>query len=368
MQSNKIAANSATETLITMKPGILLVGNFLAGKGGSKQPCEEIALRLAARGWNVATTSGVRNRFGRMLDMLRTAWVRRRHYQIAVIDVFSGLSFAWTLCTAILVKALGKKMALVLHGGGLPGFASRHPRLVRHLLSKADRVLAPSEYLRAGLLPYRSGIGILPNGIELSHCTMRPQTHPAPRLVWLRTFCSIYNPGMAVEVAAALRGNFPGIQLTMVGPDKDGSLKGVRELAERRGLSACVHFPGGVPKEEVPRMLASGDIFINTTTVDNAPVSVIEAMACGLPIVSTNVGGIPFLLKDGEDALLVPSGDVAAMAAAVRRLLTEPETAGRLSRNGRAKAERFDWKVVLPQWESLFAGLSPAGGDAQADR
>jgi glycosyltransferase involved in cell wall biosynthesis len=100
-----------------------------------------------------------------------------------------------------------------------------------------------------------------------------------------------------------------------------------------------------------------GDIFLNTTHVDNTPVSVLEAMACGLCVVSTNVGGIPYLLEDEYDDLLVTSDDPVAMTTAVRRLLIEPGLAPRLSRNARQKAEQFDWSNILPQWEALLTSV-----------
>jgi glycosyltransferase involved in cell wall biosynthesis len=88
--------------------------------------------------------------------------------------------------------------------------------------------------------------------------------------------------------------------------------------------------------------------------VDNMPVSVLEAMACGLCVISTNVGGIPYLLEHEHDAMLVPPNDPEAMAAAVRRLLHEPELSARLSANARAKAAQCDWSVVLPQWNRVL--------------
>src|SRR5207249_4816523 len=91
---------------------------------------------------------------------------------------------------------------------------------------------------------------------------------------------------------------------------------------------------------------------------DNAPVSVLEAMACGLPVVSTNVGGMPYLLEGGRTGLLTPPGNVEAMANAVIRLLREPELALRLARNARERAEEFDWAFVLPRWESLLDSLT----------
>jgi glycosyltransferase involved in cell wall biosynthesis len=110
----------------------------------------------------------------------------------------------------------------------------------------------------------------------------------------------------------------------------------------------------GIPKRRVPELLERADIFINTTNIDNTPVSVLEAMACGLCVVSTEVGGIPYLLDHALDALLVLPHAPDAMADAVKRILTEPGLAGRLSGNARCKTEQFDWSVILPQWEALF--------------
>ena len=114
-----------------------------------------------------------------------------------------------------------------------------------------------------------------------------------------------------------------------------------------------------VAKAEVPHALASADIFLNTSNVDNTPVSVIEAMATGMCIVSTDVGGVAYLCETDEDALLVPAKDAKAMAAAVRRILIDPELAAALSCNARRKAETFDWSIILPQWESLLREVAP---------
>jgi glycosyltransferase involved in cell wall biosynthesis len=152
-----------------------------------------------------------------------------------------------------------------------------------------------------------------------------------------------------------LASEFPDISLVMIGPDRgDGSLDRMRAVAAKCGVTGRLEVTGGIRKSEVGAMLARGDIFLNTTDVDNTPVSVIEAMACGLCVVSTNVGGIPDLLTHGEDAILVPARDSAAMAAGVRQILTNPELARRISENARRKAEEMDWPVVLPVWERIL--------------
>jgi glycosyltransferase involved in cell wall biosynthesis len=134
----------------------------------------------------------------------------------------------------------------------------------------------------------------------------------------------------------------------------------VREAARQLTVDRLLELPGAVPKQRVPEALAAGDIFLNTTDFDNTPVSVLEAMACGLCIVSTDAGGIRHLLEDGTDALLVPCGDRRAMAAAVFRILREPGLAARLSVNARRKAERFDWSIVMPELERELLAAAEA--------
>lgn len=345
------------------KGAVILVSNFLSASGGSRGVCEELAPRLSSAGWSVVTTSYKPGRLSRLLDMVGTVYRRRREYAVAQVDVFSGSAFIWAEAVCAVVRRLEKPCILTLRGGSLPEFARRHPGRVRRLLRGAQAVTAPSRYLYEQMAPYRPDLRLLPNALDLSTYPFRLRSAPKPELVWLRAFHEIYNPSLGPKVLARLLPEFPDASLTMVGPDKgDGSLKRARQTALDLGVADRVCFPGGVAKAEVPDWLQKGDIFLNTTNVDNTPVSVLEAMACGLCTVSTNVGGLPYLLDHQQDALLVPPDDAAAMASAVRRVLTEPGLAERLSQAGRAKARQHDWSVVLPQWEALFLSLTKPGG------
>jgi glycosyltransferase involved in cell wall biosynthesis len=206
---------------------------------------------------------------------------------------------------------------------------------------------------------YRQDMVLLPNPLDLTKYPFRQRQQPTPNLVWLRAFHDIYNPSLAVRVVGLLEKDFPTVRLIMMGPDKgDGSCASMKDLALKLHVVDRLTCTGQVPKDEVPHTLQQGDIFLNTTRVDNTPVSVLEAMACGLCIVSTNVGGIPYMLEDEYDALLVPGDDPTAMAKAVQRLLTEDGLAERLSSNARRKVEQFDWSNILPRWERLLTGVS----------
>jgi glycosyltransferase involved in cell wall biosynthesis len=256
----------------------------------------------------------------------------------------------------------------MLHGGNLPAFSASRKERVSRLLSSAAVVTAPSRYLLDRMREYRSDIQLIPNAIDLGAYPLSARTAAPSRIVWMRAFHDTYNPELAVRAMARVIAEFPNIHLTMAGPDKgDGSLQRVKALVEEFGLSKNVAIAGSIPKKEVPALLASANIFLNTTRTDNTPVSVIEAMACGLSIVSTNVGGVPYLLDSERNALLVPSEDVAAMAAALSRLLRDAAFSNSLAAQARRDAERFDWKIVTPQWERLFSAATSPMPRARAE-
>ncbi|HEX6966247.1 MAG TPA: glycosyltransferase family 4 protein [Gemmatimonadaceae bacterium] len=335
-------------------PRLLLIGNFLGASPGRRAVGEDLAEHLRNEGWSVLLTSRKQSRYLRVLDRLVTAWRERHRYDVAEVDVYSGSAFRWAELMCRVLRAAGKPYVLTLHGGNLPALAKRSPTRVKRLLAGAAVVTAPSRYVLDAVQDARPDLRLIHNPIEPEAYTFRVRRRPAPRMIWVRAFHEIYNPGMAPRVLARLTDEFPASTLTMLGPDKDGSLERTRERAASECVLDRLTIVGGVPRSEVPTHLDVADIFLNTTNIDNSPVSVLEAMASGLCVVSTNVGGMPYLIEHERDGLLVPADDADAMAAAVRRILTEPGLAARLSRNARAKAERFTWDVILPQWKAVL--------------
>jgi glycosyltransferase involved in cell wall biosynthesis len=334
---------------------ILLVGTFLSHAGHNPSYCEALSDRLETRGWTVTRTSSRTNRAARLADMMHTAWQRRAGYSFAVVDVFSGFAFLWAEAVCLELRSLGKPYVLSLRGGRLPDFARIWPRRTRALLRNAAAVIAPSEYLREHMRPYHGDIELLPNALDVGTYRFAPRSSPAVRMVWARAFHSTYNPSLAIDVLARLVTDVPGASLTMIGPDKnDGSREAVERRVRELDLTDRVTLLGRVAKAEMPRHFAAADIFLNTTDVDNTPISVLEAMAAGLCVVSTDVGGLPYLLRNGETALLVPPRDAIAMSDAVKRIVTVPALADRLSSNGRAFAESCDWQPILDHWQRVL--------------
>ena len=138
----------------------------------------------------------------------------------------------------------------------------------------------------------------------------------------------------------------------MVGPDKDGTLNDVQLLIDRYELHDSVEITGVLSKSEWHKKSEEFDIFINTTNVDNTPVSVIEAMALGLPIVSTNVGGMPFLVENNKDGVLVEKNNAVEMATRIIEILEKNNIS--LAKNARIKAESFDCNIVKNKWVEIL--------------
>jgi glycosyltransferase involved in cell wall biosynthesis len=347
---------------------VLFVGAFSHQGHGSRGISEDVCARLASAGCRIQIVSCRSHRVGRVLEMLWTCWHERHRYQVAAVDVYSGPAFFWAKAVCWMLRQAGKPYLLMLHGGNLPKFAASRPKLVAQLLTSAAVVTAPSEYLKEYMQPLRKDVEVMPNAISISAYTFTIRRR-ATRLIWLRAFHEVYNPVMAVRVLALLKQNFPNVQLAMIGPDKgDGSLQRTRQEGERLGVMDCLTLMGSVRKEDIPEKLASADIFLNTARIDNTPVSVLEAMASGLCVVSTSVGGIPYLVEADREALLVPTDNSEAMADAIRRIILDPELSRRLSSNARRKAEQLDWSVILPRWRTLLSSLVQQGTENLDDR
>ncbi len=342
-----------------VKGRLLVIGSFMSNSALDRYVSGDLANRLSFKGWHILVTSRQIGRIARLFDMLQTVFGRRADYDVALVDVFSGPAFSLAEAACWLLRRIKKPFILTLHGGNLPSFALRWPRRMRQLLTGAVVVTTPSNYLQKEMRLYRDDILYIPNGIALDSYHFRPREMVLPKIMWLRAFHDNYNPTMGPRVIAELILEFPNIELAMAGPDKgDGSFMSTKRLAAELGVNGRLSFPGVVPKDEVPQWLQRGDIFINTTNYESFGVALMEAAACGLCIVSTNVGEVPYLWSEGKDSLLVASDDTKAMAFAVRRILIVPGLAKRLAQNARAKAEEYDWFNILRQWESLLSKVS----------
>ena len=332
---------------------ILYIGNKLSQHGVSVTTIETLGPLLQNEGYGVYYSSSKKNIFFRMLDMLWSILRYRSSIDFVLIDTYSTSSFWYALLTSQMARLFDIKYIPILHGGNLPDRLKNNPKLCSFIFSNAYYNVAPSHYLLHHFQLHGFGNTIfIPNSIEIENYPFRNRKITTPHLLWVRAFASNYNPTLAVDVLEKVKEIYPDATLTMIGPDKDGSLERTKKYALSKNLE--VVFTGRLSKKKWIAYSEQCSLFINTTNFDNTPVSVMEAMALGLPVVSTNVGGIPYLLEDNVDALLTHSNDREAMALAVLRLVSNTPLRNTLVANAREKAQNWDWEIVKLLWKEVL--------------
>jgi glycosyltransferase involved in cell wall biosynthesis len=278
----------------------------------------------------------------------------RQQVKYVLIDTYSTKAFYFALVVSQVCRILGMSYMPVLRGGDLPGRLESSPRLASLVFSNATKIISPSGYLKAALEKKGFPCILIPNNIPIVNYPVRIRSEVRPHLLWVRSFSSIYNPTLAIHLVNRLLEKYPDVKLCMIGPDKDGSLHECKSLAQALGINDRIEFTGLLSKQEWIKKSDEFDIFINTTNFDNTPVSVMEAMALGFPVVTTKVGGIPYLFKDKKEGVMVAPESVDAFVGAVIYLIENPQETLLISKQARAKAEQWDWQVVKQKWQNLL--------------
>ena len=353
---------------------IALVGPQAPPAGGMANQTAQLAALLRAEGAKVellAVNASVVPPWLARVRYLRAAlrlpiflWrLWRASRTVDLFHVMANSGWSWHLqgAPALWIASLcGKPVLLNYRGGEAAAFFARHRRLVNASLRRADAIAVPSRFLQEIFEQCGHTAHIVPNVVDLSSFTPAQieQENKGPVILVARHLQALYDNASAVRAFAIVREAFPGARLVLAG---DGPERAALEtLAIDLNVIEAVTFAGHVANAAMPALYQASTLVLNPSLADNMPISVLEALACGVPVVSTNVGGIPALLQHGVTGLLVSPGDAPAMAQAMLALLREPQQASRLAANGLAHAAQFDWLHVGPQLAALYRRILAA--------
>lgn len=334
-------------------PILLYLGNLLSQHGLNKTTIDTLGQNLENEGFKIIYSSTQKKKVFRFIDMAFSTFMNAKKVDYILIDTYSTSSFWYAFFCSQIARCFKTKYIPLLHGGNLPERLHKNPKLCQLIFKNAYQNVAPSEYLKHyfNLNGFQNVI-VIPNSIQLEKYFFKKRESFYPNLLWVRAFASIYNPKMAVDVLYEIQKKYPYATLTMIGPDKDGSLQTTKEYASRVGVK--VNFTGKLSLKDWTNLAQNHDIFINTTHFDNTPVSILEALALGLIVVSTNVGGIPFLLKNNENAMLINDNQVVEMSNAINFLIENIEFSKKIQENGFNFVKSFHWNSVFLQWNNLL--------------
>jgi glycosyltransferase involved in cell wall biosynthesis len=278
----------------------------------------------------------------------------RELWRADVVHAFSASYTSFLLAplpAVIVAKLLRKPVVLNYHSGEAPDHLRRSAvaRLVlRHLV---DANVVPSPYLRDVFRSFDIDAEVVPNIVDLQQFTYRVRDPLRPRLLCTRNFEPLYNLSCVLRAFATIQAQYPAATLTLVG-------SGSQDTALRQEAAALrienVTFAGRVAPSEVHRYYANADMYVQAPSIDNMPLSLLEAFASGLPVVSTDVGGVPSMLRHGVDGLLVGNDNPDALAERVIQLLRDPALAHRLAESGYRTLAAYEWRVVRNGWLQAY--------------
>lgn len=332
---------------------LLYIGNQLSQSDKTVTTIDTLSKLLSDEGFSIVTTSGKKNKFLRLLDMLYQILKHRNWANYILIDTYSTQNFYYAYLCSQLCRFFKLKYIPILHGGNLQNRLKNSQIMSKAIFNNAFKNIAPSEFLKFQFQEYGyRNLEVIPNSIELENYPFKERDFSKPKLLWVRSFSKIYNPLLAINVLKILKDDNIQASLCMVGPDKDGALNEAKIYAS--DCDVDVRFTGKLSKEGWIKISEDFNIFINTTDFDNMPVSVIEAMAIGLPIISTNVGGLPFLIENEKDGLLIDPNDALLFVEKIKQIIENPEMGNNLAANARIKIEQFDWEIIKNQWIKLL--------------
>jgi glycosyltransferase involved in cell wall biosynthesis len=278
-----------------------------------------------------------------------------------VVHVFSAsyASFLLAPVPAMLAaRVFNKRVLLHYHSGEAHDHLTNWGSLVHPWLKLADEIVVPSTYLRDVFAAFGYRATVIPNVVDLTVFDYRERRPLRPRLLSTRNLEKYYRIDVILEAFALVQAVCPDATLTIAGYGSEEPR--LRALAAQQ-TKGGVRFLGKVAPEWMPRLYADSDIYLNASEVDNQPVSILEACASGMPIISTPAGDIPSMVRHGETGLLVPPEAPVAMSRAILDTLNRPERALHMAEQAHDELQRFTWSAVKDKWLSTYSGTLLVG-------
>jgi phenylacetate-CoA ligase len=290
----------------------------------------------------------------RLMPYLAALWRVMGHVDLVHVMANSGWSWHLFAAPAIWIAHWrGIPVVVNYRGGEAENFLRRSARLVRFTVRRSSALLVPSGFLLEVFARFGMPAEIVPNIVDLDRFPPREAARAdSAHLLVARNLEPLYDNETAIRAFALVREDFPGARLTIAG---SGPLEQqLRGFVLEQGLGDVVSFAGRLERDAMAAMYRSADLVLNPSLADNMPNSILEAWSSGVPVVSTNVGGIPYLAQDGVNASLVAPGDPVAMARACILLLSDPATWRQRAQAGLQEARRYTWLSVRPVLQDVY--------------
>lgn len=324
---------------------VLLICNYKPGVGGISGQVEILQRKLREEGHTAdifSTKGSISWRLGLICRLRKTVC----SYDVLHIHCCSGWGFLPAVVGVTVRRRLKKRVVLTYHGGGGERFFDKHTRLVKHYLTRTDTNIVLSGFLASVFDKHHLPYTIIPNIIELDESHYRERASIQPNFICIRAHEPLYNIPCILRAFQKALTELPEATLTLVGGGSQH--EALLALTEDMGLKN-VTFTGRVDNKEIYQHLDKADVMLSAPTVDNMPVSLLEAMNAGLLVISSNVGGVPYMIEDNKTGYLFSSDDSDALASLMIQVVQQPSESLSIIRNAHRAVDVYRWENIREQ-------------------
>ena len=333
-----------------MMKKVLLIANYKPGTGGISGQVEKLNAYLDKEGVvnEVFSTKGsLAYRIQVPFKLLKVA----KDYDVLHVHTCSHWGFITAVLGVWAGRRLKKKVVVTYHGGGAEQFFSRHPRLVKKYLCQTDANIVLSGFLSNVFDKYQIPYTVIPNIVELEEGRFCPRATIEPKFISIRTLSPLYNIECIIKAFKVVKKVCPSARLTIVG---DGPSRDSLEQFVRSESIQDVTFVGRVDNARIYEYLNQSDIMLSAPRIDNMPVSVLEGFNAGLLVISSNVGGVPYMIEDEVNGLLFESNNSMALAEKMMWALSHQDESHNMIDNAKEAVKLYSWECVREKIFELY--------------
>lgn len=275
-----------------------------------------------------------------------------------IVHIFSSGTTSYIISTLpplFVSKVFGKKTILHYHTGEAEKHLKNWKMTAKPTMKKFDKIIVPSQFLVDVFAKFDLRAEAVFNFVEGEKFAFRERKPLRPVFLSNRNFEAHYQVSDVLRAFRLIQNRFPEARLLAAGYGSEE--KNLKKLAEELKLEN-VEFLGRVENAKMPEIYEKADIYLNSSIVDNMPLSIIEAFSCGLPVISTDAGGISYICESGETALLVGKNDYENLAREAISLLENGELAQKIIGKARRECVKYSKEAVRGRWLEIYQNLA----------
>lgn len=332
---------------------ILFIANYAEGVGGISVQVGLLKEKLAKDGHEcriVSTKGSVWKRLKALFWILFNG----RKFDVFHIHACSGTGFFPAVVGVSTGRLLHRRTVLTYHGGGAEGYFKKRKSLVRHFMTRTGQNIVLSGFIGNVFDSFGLPYTIIPNVIELEGSRFRKRTSFKPEFISIRSLTATYNVECTLRAFKAVLQKYPESRLVLLG---DGDLRmSLESLAAELGISEHVEFKGQVSNAEIYDYLDKTDIMVSSSRFDNMPVSILEGFNAGLLVIASKVGGVPFIIQDGDNGLLFEDGNYTELAGKMIYAIEHPAEVSAMAEAAYSSLVQYSWENCRDRLIRAYTG------------